>query len=93
MGTMYQFDEKDWVNPYLSPRRTWVCTQLANLLPNAVVTVRSIDNPSIKFELWTGQSQAKLVAAWESEREGFRKAVTDEEKKRACGSGTPPEGR
>ncbi len=81
-----QLDEIDFVNPYLSPRRTWICEQLAILLPNNAVTVASIDTMNSKkrilFEEWTGQTQAKLVAAWESDREGFRKAVTDDEKKK-----------
>jgi len=84
-----KLDEQDWVNPYLSPRRTWICEQLAILVPNNAVTVASIDTPTSKnkkifFEEWTGQSQTKLVAAWESDREGFRKSVTDEEKKRGA---------
>lgn len=83
MGTLYQPDEIDFVNPYLSARRQWVCTQLAVLLPNNVVTVASNDKKThIFFEDWTGQSQAKLVTAWESTREGFRRAETPEEKKR-----------
>ena len=81
------FDERDWINPYLSPRRQWICEQLAILLPNTVVTVASIDTQTSKgkqifFEEWTGQSQTKLVAAWESPAQGFRKAVTPEETKR-----------
>jgi hypothetical protein len=81
MGTIYQPDEIDFVNPYLSPIRTWICTQLAILLPNNVVTVASNDKKtSIFFEDWTGQSQTKLETAWLSSTEGFRRAVTKEEK-------------
>lgn len=82
MGTMYQPDEIDFVNPYLSPRRQWVCTQLAILLPNNVVTVASNDKKTrIFFEEWTGQSQTNLETTWEK-KENFRRAVTDDEKKR-----------
>lgn len=82
MGTIAQFNEIDFVNPYLSPRRTWICTQLAMLLPNNVVTIASNDKKTnILFEEWTGQSQKNLESTWEN-KEGFRRSVTPEEKKR-----------
>ena len=82
MGTIFKPDEIDFVNPYLSPRRQWICTQLAILLPNNVVTVASNDKKTkIFFEEWTGQSQSSLEDAWEN-REGFKRAVTPEEKRK-----------
>ena len=73
MGTSDELTEVDFVNPYLSPRRQWICTQLAKLLPNSVVSVASND-PKTKFlfQEWTGHTQSGLEGHWKSE--GFTKA-------------------
>src|SRR6185312_7422417 len=81
MGTMPLTNEIDLIDPTLSPRRQWICAQLANVLPNNVVTLASNDKKtSILFTEWTGQSQKGLEAAWR--REGFKPAVTPEERKK-----------
>ena len=81
MGTMPLTDEIDLIDPTLSPRRQWICAQLANVLPNNVVTLASNDKKTnILFTEWTGQSQKGLEAAWR--REGFKPAVTPEERKK-----------
>jgi len=73
MGTD-ELTEVDFVNPYLSPRRQWICTQLAKLLPNSLVTVASND-PKTKFlfQEWTGHTQSSLEGRWKAE--GFTKAT------------------
>lgn len=71
----------DFVNPYLSPRRQFICTELAKLVPNTVVIVASKGNGTeLRFQEWTGSSQSGLESAWAGQ--GFRKAVTPEEKKK-----------
>jgi hypothetical protein len=71
----------DFVNPYLSTRRQWVCTQLASVLPNTVTKLMSSDPATrAKFEEWTGQSQSKLETAWTNE--GFKRATTPEERQK-----------
>ena len=74
MGTSDDLTEVDFVNPYLSPRRQWICTQLAILLPNSVVTVASNDpKTKILFQQWTGHTQSSLETRWKAE--GFTKAA------------------
>jgi hypothetical protein len=74
-------DEIDLIDPTLSPRRQWICTQLAKVLPNNVIKIASNDPKSkVFFKEWTGQSQEGLEAAWR--REGFKPAVTSEDKKK-----------
>ena len=76
-------DERDLVDPTLSLRRQWLCAQLAKVLPNNTVRLASNDERTkLFFELWTGQTQKNLETAWL--REGFKQAVTDEEKKRGA---------
>lgn len=71
----------EFVNPYLSHRRQWVCTQLANVLPNTTTKLMSNDAATrAKFEEWTGQSQSSLETAWASQ--GFTRAKTEEERKK-----------
>ena len=74
MGAADELTEVDFVNPYLSPRRQWICTQLAKLLPNSVVSVASND-PKTKFlfQEWTGHTQSSLESRWKTE--GFTKAT------------------
>src|SRR5215468_5843183 len=65
----------DFVNPYLSARRQWVCTQLATVLPNTMIKLKSNDPATrAKFEEWTGQSQSSLESAWAGQ--GFRRSKT-----------------
>ena len=73
MGMMLT-DERDLVDPTLSPRRQWICRELAKVLPNNVITLASND-PKTKafFKDWTGQTQENLEAAWR--REGFKPSV------------------
>jgi hypothetical protein len=73
----------DFVNPYLSPRRQFVCTEMAKLAPNTVVVVASNNKATdARFQEWTGHTQKSLEDAWT--REGFRKAATPEERKRGA---------
>lgn len=69
---MAELSALDWVNPYLSERRQYVCTQLALALPNSLTTLASNSKATgAKFKEWTGHTQATLEAAWT--REGFTK--------------------
>lgn len=72
---MSQPNALDFVNPYLSARRQFVCTELAILMPNTLTTVSS-NNPATaaRFKDWTGHTQQSLEKAWE--REGFAKGKT-----------------
>jgi hypothetical protein len=71
MNAIPQFSEIDLVDVTLSPRRQWICKQLATLLPNNVIKVASNDpHTKVFFETWTGQSQKNLETAWENE--GFK---------------------
>jgi hypothetical protein len=80
MNAIPHFSEIDLVDVTLSPRRQWICKQLATLLPNNVIKVASNDpHTKVFFETWTGQSQKNLETAWENE--GFKRAATSEEKK------------
>ena len=82
MSAMPQYNEIDLVDVTLSPRRQWICRELAKLLPNNHIRLASNDPATrLFFESWTGQSQKSLESAWEH-KEGFRRAVTPEEKKR-----------
>jgi len=82
MGTMPLTNELDLIDPTLSARRQWLCTQLAKILPNNVVTLASNDSRTrVFFEEWTGQSQKSLEDAWQF-KEGFTRASTPEERKR-----------
>ena len=84
MGMMLT-DERDLVDPTLSPRRQWICRELAKVLPNNVITLASND-PKTKafFKDWTGQTQENLEAAWR--REGFKPSVTPDERKKGAWS-------
>jgi hypothetical protein len=58
-------NEIDLVDPTLSPRRQWLCRQLALLLPNNVVTLASNDpKTNAFFKDWTGQTQKNLEEHW-----------------------------
>lgn len=62
----------DWVNPYMSERRQYICSQLALVLPNDLMSLASNSKATgAKFEEWTGQTQSKLETAWTNE--GFTK--------------------
>ena len=80
MNANPQYTEIDLVDTTLSPRRQWLCMQLAKLLPNNLIRLASND-PHTKFffEAWTGQTQAGLEAAWKGQ--GFKRPETPEEKK------------
>jgi hypothetical protein len=81
MGMSDQLTALDFVNPYLSARRQWVCTQLAQVLPNYLTKLMSSDPATrAKFEEWTGQSQSNLERAWTNE--GFTRAKTPEERQK-----------
>jgi hypothetical protein len=81
MATPGDVSAIDFVNPYLSARRQWVCTQLATLLPNTMTKLMSNDPATrAKFEEWTGQSQSGLETAWAGQ--GFRRSKTPDEQKR-----------
>jgi hypothetical protein len=70
MGTP---SEIDFVNPYLSARRQWICTQLAILVPNPLMTIASNDAKTKSlFQEWTGHTQSGLEGHWKAE--GFKKA-------------------
>ncbi|RVT96190.1 hypothetical protein EOD42_13815 [Rhodovarius crocodyli] len=65
------YDANDWVNPYLSDRRQYICRQLAQALPNTVTKLSSHDGTAAKFTEWTGHTQRSLETAWQNE--GFAK--------------------
>ncbi|WP_424812812.1 hypothetical protein [Roseococcus sp. YIM B11640] len=62
----------DFVNPYMSERRKFICYALAMALPNAQMTLAS-NSPATsgKFREWTGHTQSSLENAWRAE--GFTK--------------------
>jgi hypothetical protein len=64
MAEVADLKEIDFVNPYLSPLRQWVCTQLANLLPDTTVKIASVKEKKLLFTDWTGYTQADLVDKW-----------------------------
>jgi hypothetical protein len=73
-------DAADMVNPYDSDLRQWVCTQLANLLPDVTREIRSDrKDTNVLFTEWTGYTQSGLETAWLGN--GFIKSVTDIDKK------------
>jgi hypothetical protein len=75
-----QLTALDMVNPFDSPLRQFVCSQLATLLPNSVKVIYSHrKDTSMAFTEWTGYTQAGLETAWV--KNGFRKATDDERKK------------
>jgi hypothetical protein len=77
---MPQYNEIDLVDVTLSPRRQFLCRELANLLPNNLTKLASNDSKTkLFFEAWTGQTQGNLETRWEAE--GFTRAVSPEEKK------------
>lgn len=72
MSTPHQLTELDLVNPYMSPLRQWVCTQMALLAPSPAVVIASHDGRTKHlFKEWTGQTQEKLETAWRNQ--GFTK--------------------
>lgn len=87
-----KLDARDWLNPYLSPRRQWVCQWLADRVPHSGmppvprkndpgpphVFVASKGNKAAIFTEMTGYTQSDLVKKWTDE--GFR-ATTEAEKK------------
>ena len=69
----------DMVNPYESQLRQWVCTQLANLVPNTKTVIASNnDKTAIIFTDWTGHTQQTLETAWKSD--GYRQATDQKER-------------
>lgn len=71
---MAELEALEWVNPYMTARRRFICSALAQALPNTLTSLAS-NSPatSAKFKEWTGQTQASLEAAWT--REGFTKGA------------------
>ena len=73
---MAGLDALAMVNPYLSRRRVFILTQLANTLANTTMTLASNDpGTQLRFWDWTGQTQEGLEADWSSEKQGFTKAA------------------
>jgi hypothetical protein len=73
---MPALDERDWVNPYLSPLRLWLMTQLANVFPNTARLLKSNDKTTqLLFTEWTGHTQSSLEKAWETD--GFKRTPVD----------------
>jgi hypothetical protein len=65
-------DTIDFVNPYLSPLRQWVCRQLAIAVPNTQYVIASNDAKTQEFfKVWTGYTQKDLEKIWEDQ--GFKR--------------------
>ena len=68
-------DDANFVSPYLSPLRQWVCQQLAIAVPNnQYVIVSNAEKTKEFFKVWTGYTQEDLETKWKAE--GFTRTNT-----------------